>query len=220
MVATAMRPSDARTKVGYICKGGSSRDRVTTSASEPLSIGETSVASFSGEPPKKTKINFHRRADHKSGLKLKAWRFREDIQTPEANVQHRCVGGRIRDGPIEILHPRVTRLCKTHVDRPAAIERKENFRLTHRQVHVWKVRRPLQSSQLVQDSKPLPALGEISLALYSFFSACANAVSGDCGAKANVNASSARMNRGVFIFSVHPSERQLSIAVCAARRSR
>jgi len=32
--------------------------------------------------------SIHRRADHKSGLNLKARRFRVEIQTPEANVQH------------------------------------------------------------------------------------------------------------------------------------
>jgi len=66
----------------------------------------------------------HRRADHKNGLKLNAWRFREDIQTAEANVQHRCVGGRVRDDPIEILQLRVARLSETHVGGRTSIERK------------------------------------------------------------------------------------------------
>ena len=126
------------------------------------------------------------------------------------------VGGRIRDGPIEILHLRITLLCKKHVDRLAAIERKENFRLTHRQVHVWKVRRPLNPHNLSRNQN-LSRSWRNQFGTVFLLSGCANAVLGDCGAKATVNASSARINRGVFIFSVHPSERQLSIAVCAAR---
>ena len=75
------------------------------------------------------------RADHKSGLNLKTFGLRVISQTPEADVQHRRVGGRIRDGPIEMFLPRVTLTCNPRKCR-AAIERQANLRLTPRQVHV------------------------------------------------------------------------------------
>jgi transcriptional regulator NrdR family protein len=53
---------------------------------QALSAMKTAVVSF---PWATNKIkSIHRRADHKSGLNLKARRFRVEIQTPEANVQH------------------------------------------------------------------------------------------------------------------------------------
>ena len=77
---------------------------------------KTAVDLTPDKPPKKIKSIIDRRADHESGLNLKASCFRVNIQTPEANVQHRCVCGRIRDGPIEILHFRVPLLCGVGVD--------------------------------------------------------------------------------------------------------
>src|ERR1017187_2221775 len=61
--------------------------------------------------------------------------------------------------------------------------------------------------------KTSPALGEISSTWYLDPLGSADAVLNDCGAKANVNANSAMMNRWVFILSVDPSWRQLSMAV-------
>ena len=164
---------------------------------------------------RKQKSIIHRRADHKNGLKLKACRFREDIQTSKTNVQHRCVGGRIRDDPIEILHSRVTRLCEPHVGRPAAIERKENFRLTHCQVHVWKLRRPCNPHNLSR-SQNLSRSWRNQFGAVSWFVRLRGCAFRQLWSPSNCSASSATMNRGVFMFSLHPSERQLSITVCAA----
>src|SRR5436305_1868266 len=66
------------------------------------------------------------RADHKSGLNLKTLGLRVISQTPEVDVQYRHVGGRIRDGPKEIFHPRVTLTCNPR-KCPAAIERQANL---------------------------------------------------------------------------------------------
>ena len=105
---TAKRPSDATMKSMMLLQevhNGTANDPCF-----PTAVNRRDGCSLipPGKPPTKIK-SIHRRTDHKSGLKLKAWRFRVDIQTPEANVQHRFVGGRIRDGPIEILHRRITR---------------------------------------------------------------------------------------------------------------
>ena len=72
--------------------------------------------------------------------------------------------------------------CNHHVDRSAAIERKKDFRLTHREVHVWEVCRPLNSHHLAR-LQTCPAYGEISFAPYLGLSLCASAVPGNCGLK-------------------------------------
>src|SRR4051794_36400264 len=61
--------------------------------------------------------------------------------------------------------------------------------------------------------KTCPGLGEISVAMYFHLESCPNAVPGDCKARKNANESRARTNRCVLIFSVHPSQRELSIAL-------
>ena len=95
---------------------------------------------------KENRESIHR-ADHKRALSLRTGGFRVDPQTPEANVQDCRLGGRPRDEPIEMLHRRVTLTCNKRKG-PAAIDRKENFRLTHRQVHVRKSRRPFHPYNL------------------------------------------------------------------------
>ena len=90
--------------------------------SHPLIANEDGSALIPAKLAKETKSVVHRWTDRKSRLKLQASRFRIKIQTPETDVQHRRVGGRVWNGPIEILHRRVTLFCKKHVDRPSAIE--------------------------------------------------------------------------------------------------
>ena len=58
----------------------------------------------------------------------------------------------------------------------------------------------------------------MSLALYFLPSLCANAVLGDCGAKANVNARTARINRLGFIFFI-PTESASIVNISLNRKT-
>src|SRR3954468_20798998 len=91
---------------------------------------------------------FGRGADHKG--RLNAWRFWINVHAAKPNVESSFLRGYVRDRPIEVLFFGITQLSQHHVDSLSAIERKENFRFAHCEIHIWVVRDPLNPHHLTR----------------------------------------------------------------------